>query len=270
MSLDKRRRDACESGLGIVLILAATLVVTSGALLTSTVAIGAEQRTPEDDVADREFAIAAPEILRIRDLLVSERSCWFSGRTEQLSPEVAGLTNTSVKRPQLRDRRVPLHLRLVERERLMSIQAIQWSEWPPCESPLFPPDKLLDAHFRDHALLVLQCHREMMNRDQIYWHRLGALEEATLRELELPPFTKERMISEARTKTQQTDISMEQLYKRMMASYQRVEDLVRFVEFHAATAYVENGRIGFHDAAVQKDFQKMVNRFPDSGPAPTY
>jgi hypothetical protein len=164
--------------------------------------------------------MAAPEILRIRNLLVSERSYWLSGRTEQLSPEVASLTSASVKRPQLSDRRIPLHFRLVERERLIRIQAIQWSESPPCESPLFPPDKLLDAQFRKHALLVLQCHRERMNRDQIYWHRLGALEQATLRELELPPFTKERRISEALTQTQQTDISMEQLYKSMMASYQ--------------------------------------------------
>jgi hypothetical protein len=140
----------------------------------------------------------------------------------------------------------------------------------PAKVRCFPPDKLLDASFRKHALSVLQCRRENVNRDQIYWHRMGALEETTLRELELPPFTKEKMLSEARAKTTQTDINMEKLFKSMVVTYQHTEDLVRFIDARAATAYLEDGRIGFHDGAAHKDFQEIINRFsgPDSGATP--
>jgi hypothetical protein len=240
-------------------MLGAILVITSGALRAPAIAVGAEARTKQDDIADREFAIAAPEILRIRQLLVSERSDWVSGRTERLSPEVTALTDPSAKRPQLDDTRVPLHLRLIERERQIRIQRIKWAEaFPQCESPLFPPDKLLDAQYRQHALTVLQCHRERMSSDQIYLHRLDALEEQRLWELELPPVTRERMMSEARAKTEQTDIKQAHLYMREMALYQSIEDLIIFIDVRAATAYIDDGQLRFRDAAIQKKFENRT------------
>jgi hypothetical protein len=77
------------------------------------------------------------------------------------------------------------------------------------------------------------------------------------------------MISDARAKTTQTDIEMRRLYKRMAASYRHMEDLVRFIEFHVSTAYVENGHVGFHDESAQKDFRQITMDFSDGAPTST-
>ena len=121
-------------------------------------------RTPADDEAFSERLKANEEMDFIHQIFEGEARRLTSHSNAQPSPEVAILSDSStVRRPQLGDTRVPLPIRLVERERLAlvsGVEMIKASLQSDCaDDQVLDMTKFGDPLVRSREVQRLQCTR---------------------------------------------------------------------------------------------------------------
>ena len=235
-----------------------------GSVFSAIPVWSAVQRTSQDAAAEQEFTLARSELIRMAGLLQNELARLLSDSPVAPSPELAALIGDgSIHHPRLDDASIPLHLRLVERQRLAGISGVEWARTAAghCELPDFSPAQLVDASFRQHMQAVLQCRRQELDRYQLGVHKMNKANEATVLELKLPPFTQAAMMSQARAATNKQDADLAQVYKSRRAMYQSVDDLLRFVDAHAHEVHFTNNQLTFDKDADSKIANELINTF---------
>jgi len=222
----------------------------------------------EEQSVQREVDKARSEILRMNDLLQDEFSRILSGSDAAPSRDLLELENdASAKRPGLGDTRVPLHLRLIERQRMAVVAAAQWagSVSGHCDNPDLSPTGLLDTQLRARLKSVVQCHRRELDRWQIGIHRLNKSREATALKLKLPPPDQAELLSEARDHTRADDLNVEADFRGKRALLRSIDDLVKFMETH--NARLADNQLLFDTAADGQAAQVLISRFVDAARA---
>lgn len=159
---------------------------------------------------------------------------------------------------------MPLHLRLIERERQEAVAAIgvaKSSVELVCEDASFNhPDQFLDPDIRQRVLNSLRCHRENLKRYQAGQHRLLKMHEASALELQLPPYTENEELMKNRDWTARQDAELEAAYAKQRKGMQATEDFVLFLDAHAATMHFTAGRLLFDDPADATTAQNLINQ----------
>jgi hypothetical protein len=190
--------------ISIAVLNAAIWVFTWGLLDISIPTCAAALRTAADDEAFSEQIKANAEMDFIHQVFERESHKLAGGLPDApLSPDAAKLFDSTVKRPALGDTRFPLHLRLVERERLAlvsGIQMIRASLGGPCEAPVADVSQFGDPIKRRQELRRIQCQRTRRDLYQRGTHTEELAREKTILELKLPPYTQEEMLTKQRAR----------------------------------------------------------------------
>jgi len=231
--------------------------------LTAFPIYGAQKRTSEDDIADREFAIAQTQITFIHRILDVEMQRIMAERTEPPSAEVAKLFDSAPSKiPDIGDTRIPLHLRLIERERLNFVAGVELarSSVGHCGETSANPSQLVNKQGRDRILKSLQCHREKLDRYQHGMHDVNKAHEMTGLALKLPPFTQERVLTQNRQSTQWQDADLEAAYALERERDQSAEYVTKFLDTHSAGLHLVNGQLMFENDADARAANLLLNR----------
>jgi hypothetical protein len=186
------------------------------------------------------------------------------------SPELARLMgDSSGQHPRLGDTLVPLHLRLIERQRLALVSGVAWARSVAghCESPEFSPAQLVDPVFRQHMQTVLECRRQELDRYQNGVHKMNKASEATVLELKLPSFTEAAMLAQARAATSQQDAALEPVYRSRRAMYQSIDDLFKVVDAHGGEVHFTGNQLNFDNDADARTASDLINKFLTAGKA---
>jgi hypothetical protein len=226
----------------------------------------AATRTAADDAAFSEQIKANAEMDFIHQVFEKEGYRLTGGSNAPASPDVAKLFDSTVKHPALGDTRVPLHLRLVERERLAfvsGIQMIKASLGAPCEEQVADVSQFGDPVKRTQELRRIQCQRTRRDRYQRGTHSEGLAREKTIFELKLPPYTQVDMLTEQRARNRSQDVELAATFKSAEALDSAIEQFVHFLDAHAQSVHVVNGVFVFEneaDAATFNDLQGVVGK----------
>lgn len=218
-------------------------------ILGSGPSADAQQRTAQDDVVNREVEMARPTEKRFSQLLDSQLFAIFQGRR---SPEVdAIMRDATTKHPDLSDQSVPLHLRLIERQRWSFVASVNWAAAVSghCGDPDFTPSQLLDASIRQQIHEAIRCRMDELERMQRGIHKLDKEREDSVMLLKLPPYSQQVMLNEARLHTKQQDDAIESTFQKRRALLKANEDLFDFMDGHSDGAQFSNGQILFKNEA---------------------
>ena len=225
----------------------------------------AAPRTPADDEAFSEHLKANAGMDLIHKIFQEEAQRLTSFSNSPPSPEVAKLSDSStVRRPELGDTQVPLHLRLVERERLAfvsGIKMIKASLQGHCGKPVVDATKFSNTLVRNHELHRIRCQRTRRGIFQRGTHNEGVAREQSILELKLPPYTQDEMLSSQRARNRSQDAELAATFQSAEATDGAVENLVRFLDSHAQSMRLMNDRFMFAneaDAAAFSDLQNSV------------
>jgi hypothetical protein len=242
---------------GVALRLSKDDKVQDATLSLSGPVMAADQTLSEDEKAEDEYAAANPRIKFMAQVMGDEINRILGERQGQQSPEVAKLMNPVTPVPDLRDIRVPLHVRLIEQWRrdffVAGIQLAHDAMAGHCEDPQPRPEQLLDAVWRTKSLQAIQCERGKLDRYQKGMHKVNKAHEDTVLALHLPHSTQERALDEARASTARQDASLQTDYAKRRKHLQLTEDYLMFIDSHASRMHFTDGRIVFDDPA---DFEK--------------
>jgi len=223
----------------------------------------ASPRTPADDDAFSERLKANAEMDFIHTIFQEEAQRLTDFPTASPSPEVAKLSDSSsVKRPDLSDTRVPLHLRLVERERLAfvsGIKMIKASLQGHCGEPVADVTKFGDPLVRGQQLQRIQCMRIRRDLFQRGTHNEGLAREETILKLKLPPYTQDEMLLRQRDTNRSQDTELAATFKADEAVDGALEQFVRFLDSHAQSMRMMNGRFMFANEADASTFNDLQN-----------
>jgi hypothetical protein len=220
-------------------------------------------RTSTDDEAFSEHLKANAEIDLIHKTFQEEAQRLTSFSNASRSPEVATLSDSStVKRPQLGDTRVPLHLRLIERERhafVSGIRMIKMSLQGNCPEQVVDVTTFADPMVRSQELQRIQCQRIRRDLHQRGTHNEGLAREKSILELKLPPYTEDEMLSRQRAANRSQDAELAATFKAAEAVDGAVEQFVRFLDSHAQSMRMMNGRFMFANEADASAFNDLQN-----------
>ena len=224
----------------------------------------AAARTAADDVAFSEHIKANAEMDFIHQVFEKESHRLAGGLSDAVaSPDVAKLfDNTVVKRPALGDTSVPLHLRLVERERLAfvsGIQMIKASLRGHCEAPLADARQFGDPMMRQQEIHRIQCQRIRRDLYQRGTHSEGLAREKTILELRLPSYTQEDMLTEQRARNRSQDAELAATFKSVEALDSAIEQFVHFIDAHAERIRIKNDQFVFENEADAATFNNLQN-----------
>jgi hypothetical protein len=179
------------------------------------------------------------------------------------SPEVAKLADSStVKRPQLGDARVTLHLRFVERERLIcvsDIKMIKMSLQGDCPEQIVDVTAFADPVIRRRELERIRCLRNRRDIFQRGTHDAGLEQEKSIRDLKLPPYTEESMLSRQRDSNRIQDSELAATFRDAEAVDTAIERYVNFLESRAQSMRMVNGRYMFANATDAATFDELQN-----------
>jgi len=221
------------------------------------------QRTLADDAAFSEHLKGNAEIDFIRKTFQEEAQRLTSFPNASPSPEVAKLSDSStVKGPQLGDARVPLHLRLIERERLAfvsGIKMIKRSLQGNCPEQVVDVTTFADPMVRSQELQRIQCQRIRRHLYQRGTHDEGLAQEKSILELKLPPYTEDEMLSRQRAGNRSQDAELAATFKAAEAVDRAVEQFVRFLDSKAQSMRMMNGRFMFANEADAAAFNGLQN-----------
>jgi len=220
-----------------------------------------QQRTAADEAAEREYALALPELHQMSHVLRTEIQRLLGEISGPRSPEVAKYLEGSSPRIDLSDLDTPLHLRFTEALRQTLVAGIAVAKTSGnCGSPNVGPGQLLDAALRTQVLLALKCHQEELDRYQSGMHKVNQDYEARLRELKLPAFTQEKIINEARADTIRQDASVSVDYAKRRQVLQANVNLITYLDGHASHARYSGDKLLFDDPVEVATMQDLVNR----------
>lgn len=224
-------------------------------------ALADEPKTAQDEVADREFAIAAPEISHINGVLGTEMSRLLGGGSGTQSPEVTKYLNASLI--DLDDTRIPLHTRFIERQRREFVAGIAMTKSATaghCTNPNPGLDQLLDPGIRAQVLAAIKCHQRAMDLYQSGTHNVNQAYEAMLLEMKLPPNTLQRMLARAHASTLRQDADLVSSYAKQRELLQANMDFYTYLDAHAAQARYAKGGLVFEDPADTREMQNLAAR----------
>lgn len=225
------------------MVFALLLVVGSGP------SAQAQQRTAQDDVVDREMAIARPTVQHLAQLLDAQLLPISQGKQ---STEVdAVMRDAAAKHPNINDLSVPLHIRLIERQRLSFVAGVTWATGVlgHCGDPDFTPSQLLDASVRQQIHEAIRCRMDELERLQRGIHKLDKEREDSVILLKLPPYSQQVMLNEARLHTKQQDDAIESTFRTRRALLGANEDLFNFMDGHSDGAQFTNNQLLFKNQA---------------------
>ncbi len=170
------------------------------------IALGSNSRgATSDQSVQHEFDIARPEIIRLNRLLNAELVRALNASDPAPSPAMKQVIEQSANSHiALSDTSVPLHLRLIERQRLEVIAGFKWAAATigHCDEKAFNPADLLDVQSRLRINSVSRCHQRYLDRGELQLHELTVANEASVLELKLPPAFQKRMLAQARQSTE--------------------------------------------------------------------
>jgi hypothetical protein len=202
------------------------------------IALGSNSRgATSDQLVQQEFDIARPEIIRLNRLLNDELVRALAASDPAPSPlmkqVIAASANSHIA---LSDTRVPLHLRLIERQRLEVIAGFKWAATTigHCDEKAFNPADLLDVQSRLRINSVSRCHQRYLDRGELQLHELKVANEASVLELKLPPAFQKRMLAQARQSTARQDAEIASTYAQRRAFWRATDNLVEFFDMHPA------------------------------------
>jgi hypothetical protein len=236
-------------------------------LFAITPTLNAQQPTAADATASRELAIARPELIRFNGLIQNEVERVLSGSGEP-SPEIVQLLRDDVKHPSLGDSSVPLHLRLIERQRRTLVATVNWAKSVGhCGSPDFTPANLADPLFRKTMQTVIVCRRGDLDQLEIGLREYNKTNETSVLELKLPPWTQTNMLAEARTHSANQNAALAPILRNRRATLQATSDLFNFVDAHSAEVRLINNQLMFGNDADAKTAQELMNKLMASAAA---
>lgn len=123
----------------------------------------------------REFDLASSATTRIHSVLESEMNRVMFGQPGASSFDVQNYIYAENSPPiKISDLHVPLHLRLIERERQEAVAALEVAKYSvelACDAPSLNPDQYLHSNARQRVLKALRCHRENLRRYQAGQHK---------------------------------------------------------------------------------------------------
>ena len=213
----------------------AILAVWLGSIAVVTGSSG--ESTTSDQAVQHEFDIARPEIIRLNRLLNAELVRALTGSDPTPSPAMKQVIEESAaSHIALSDTGVPLHRRLIERQRLEVIAGFRWAAATigHCDEKAFNPGDLLDVQSRLRINSVSRCHQRYLDRGELQLHELKVANEASVLELKLPPTFQKRMLTQARQSTERQDAEMASIYAQRRAFWRATDDLVEFFDMHPA------------------------------------
>jgi hypothetical protein len=247
------------------------IVFCVGVLIAFNGIAGELQRSLDDYDARREFDLASSAITKIHSVLESEMKRVMFRQPGPQSPDVQKyIHNENFPPIKISDLHVPLHLRLIERERQEAVAAIgvaKSSVELVCEDTSFnQPDQFLDPDTRQRVLNSLRCHRENLKRYQTGQHKLLKMHEASALELHLPPYTENEELTKSRDWTARQDAELESAYAKQRKGMQATENFVLFLDAHAATMHFTAGRLLFDDPTDATTAQDLINQVSQLNP----
>jgi hypothetical protein len=223
-----RRRASRKLSIAILAVWLGSIAVVTGSK---------GETTTSDQAVQHEFDIARPEIIRLNRLLNAELVRALSGSDPAPSPAMKQVIEESAESHiALSDTGVPLHLRLIERQRLEVIAGFRWAAATigHCDEKAFNPGDLLDVQSRLRIISVSRCHQRYLDRGELQLHELKVANEASVLELRLPSAFQKRMLTQARQSTERQDAEMASIYAHRRAFWRATDDLVEFFDMHPA------------------------------------
>jgi hypothetical protein len=241
----------------------AILAVCLGSV--AAVAASNGQSTTSDQAVQREFDLARPEIIRLNRLLNAELVRALSGSDPAPSPAMKQVIEESANSHiALGDVSVPLHRRLIERQRLEMIAGFKWAAATigHCDEKAFNPADLLDVQSRLRINSVSRCHQRYLDRGELQLHELKVANEASVLELQLPPAFQKRMLTQARQSTERQDAEIASTYAQRRAFWRATDDLVEFFDMHPA--HLAANQIVMDNASDSVAAQDLLSQFVET------
>jgi hypothetical protein len=230
------------------------------------VALGSNGRSATSDQAvQHEFDIARPEIIRLNRLLNAELIRAIDASDPAPSPAMKQVIEQSANsHVALSDTSVPLHLRLIERQRLEVIAGFRWAAATigHCDEKAFDPGDLLDVQSRLRINSVSRCHQRYLDRGELQLHELKVANEASVLELQLPPAFQKRMLAQARQSTERQDAEIASTYAHRRAFWRATDELVEFFDMHPA--HLAANQIVMDNDADNGAAQELLSQFVES------
>ena len=223
----------------------------------------AEPKTPADVAAEEDLDLARPELDRLAAITSTEIQRLLYDQPGVESGELKIYVFTPPARPiDLGDATIPLHVRAVERARRESAASIEFARKmaKPCGETRLQPPQFADAKARHAVLQAIECRRRQLGELQIGQHRLLLAHEAATLDLKLPPYTRERLLKQDRDYTLRDDADLEARYGRLRRALQASEDLVNFLESHAAHLHLVDGRVVYDEPGAGAFAQTLQNQ----------
>jgi hypothetical protein len=224
-----------------------------------------ERGASSDQAVQHEFDIARPEIRRLNRLLNDELVRALAASDATPSPAMKQVIEESAtSRVALGDTRVPLHRRLIERQRLEVIAGFKWAAATigRCDEKAFNPVDLLDIQSRLRINSVSRCHQRYLDRGELQLHELTAANEASVLELKLPPAFQKRLLAEARQSTERQDAEIASTYAQRRAFWRATDNLVEFFDMHPA--HLTANRIVMDNDADSGAAQDLLSQFVET------
>jgi hypothetical protein len=230
------------------------------------IVLGSNSRSAtSEEAVQHEFDIARPEIIRLNRLLNAELVRAVDASDPAPSPAMKQVIDeSSNSHIALSDTRVPLHLRLIERQRLEVIAGFKWAAATigHCDEKTFNPADLLDIQSRLRINSVSRCHQRYLDRGELQLHELKVANEASVLELGLPPAFQKRMLAQARRSTERQDAEIASTYAQRRAFWRATDDLVEFFDRHAA--HLAANQIVMDNDADSGAAQDLLSQFVES------
>jgi hypothetical protein len=220
---------------------------------------------PSDQAVQHEFDIARPEIIRLNRLLNAELVRAVDAADSAPSPAMKQVMEESANSHiALSDTGVPLHLRLIERQRLEVIAGYKWmaATVGRCDEKSFNPDDLLDIQSRLRINSVSRCHQRYLDRGELQLHELSVANEASVLELKLPPAFQKRLLAEARRNSERQDAEIASTYAHRRAFWRATDNLVEFFDMHPA--HLAANRIVMDNEADSLAAQDLLSQFVET------
>jgi hypothetical protein len=219
----------------------------------------AQQPPAEYVAAEREFAMARPELFRLNDLIEQEMSRVLTNTPEPA--QMAQLLPDKRTHVSLSDLNVPLHLRLIERRRETYMAVVAWARnTGHCDDPELTPVKLADPAIRKSLRVIISCRQEELDRWQTAIHQINKASEVSLLELKVPPDIQVKMQAEARKHTMDEDATLVPIFQARRAIWNAMADILQFAEAHATELQIQNNQLLFANDADAKEAQQLMNK----------
>jgi len=234
-------------------------------LLAIRAARAVESSATSDQAVQHEFDLARPEIIRLNRLLNDELVRALAGSDAAPSAAMQQIIEESANsRIALGDTRVPLHRRLIERQRLEVIAGFKWAAATigHCDEKAFNPVDLLDVQSRLRINSVSRCHQRYLDRGELQLHELTVANEASVLELKLPPAFQRRMLAQARLSTERQDTEIALTYAHRRAFWRATDNLVEFFDMHPA--HLAADQIVMDNATDSMAAQELLTQFVET------